>query len=258
MVSNAIESAFFAAMTRRNEVFDECSMIASKCAEIYGIFSERHAQFPDLAPIWRKAYNEATERAEQFKMLSQLKETSFPSLDDQVGDTHSVNHQLGSIIRTLKRTPVLPVPGLQFAIRLGTYVSGFLSQSVSVCKDAELSKLLSEMLETGMEHIQMFERTLNEWMPGEEALAKIGAGIDDLFSNMQKYSFRQVDILNVAVKFEGRLAQYLEASKATGRTELRDLLDCLVARNEESISLIKSALDNLVAKEKPFSTQEEP
>jgi rubrerythrin len=250
MMSNPCESPLEPVTLPLAVIFDECSTMALKCAEIYRLLGEKHAPFANLEGVWCKAFNEQRSNANLFKRLSSRKDSYSLSIDDQVGNAQSVIYHLDSILRPLQRTPVLPVPALQFAIRLETYLSRFLSQSVTVCNDTELKKLLETMLETSLSHVEMFKRTLQEWLPGEEAFKKIHDAIDDLFCNMQKSGFGQVDILKVAAKFEGRLAQYLQSTNVGEHAGVRDLLNCLADKNQDYITRIKVEIEKAVVKEK--------
>lgn len=250
MASNAAGSSLDLVTLPVNVIFEGCSIVALKSAEIYRVFAEKHAQFADLERMWHEASDEARSDSDHFKRLSILKEPGLLDPDERVCDARSVIHHLDSIFRTLQRTPVLPVPALQFAIRLEAYLSRFLSESVTVCNHPELKKLLEGMLDTSLKHVEVFKQALGKWLPGDEALAKIRDVIDDLFFHMQKLGFSQVDILKVAVQFEDRLSRYLRASDVGEYSEMGNILSALVDKNQNNLEFIKKELEKVVAKEK--------
>lgn len=231
-------------------VLEKCAMIQLKSADIYRHLACQHAQYRELGTLWMKASREEEHHARQFDMLTKLKGGSIVKLNVELGDAAAVLERLDAISGNLQRAILSPLRSLEGAIKLEGYLRRFHSNSVTVCRDPELKKLLDAMMDNDTDHVQLFEKAREEWLPGKEVKLKVLDDVERLFLEIRKYRLTPEEVAKVAVKVQSGLDEFLQSSATGDQSEIRGLKDRLVEKSQGQVALIKDVLTRILPEKK--------
>jgi len=238
-------------------VLDKCALIELKCSEIYRHLAQEHSESRRLQALWLRAAEEEEHHARQFKMISRLKGESIESLKIELCDTTEMLESLDSLLDKLKSTSVTPVRALQLAVDLETNLNRFHANSVTVCKDQELAKLLDAMMNFDLDHVRMFEKELEEWLGGQGSRSHILNKVEELFQEIKRCNLTPVDTLKVAINFEKQLSKYFRDPVAgSEHAEMQHLLESMIEKNQGFLVLVQEKLARLVAERAGNLSQE--
>ncbi|HJV64885.1 MAG TPA: hypothetical protein VJ550_04040 [Geomonas sp.] len=138
-------------------ILDQCALIETRCAELYKHFAKITAD-TELESLWKKTALEEEHHALQFKMLARLKEGIKIKAD--VLKVKLVLQQLNDLFARIEKSRLSAIETLQVGIRLEGYLSQYHCNSIVVCDDAEMAKLLEAMMKIDIEHTDMLRRVL--------------------------------------------------------------------------------------------------
>lgn len=141
-------------------ILDQCALIESKCAELYKHFAEVTNDNPELETLWKKTALEEEHHALQFNMLARVKE-GITKINIDIAKAKFVLQQLDDLLARIRKAKLTAVETLQVGIRLEGYLSEFHCDSVVVCEDPDMTKLLNAMMKIDVEHAGMLQRALD-------------------------------------------------------------------------------------------------
>ncbi|WP_324079398.1 hypothetical protein [Geomonas sp.] len=140
-------------------MLDQCALIETKCAEVYKHFAKITADTPELEALWKKTALEEEHHALQFNMLARVKE-GITAIRADLDKVKFVLQQLDDLFARIGKAKLTAVETLEVGIRLETYLSQYHCNSIIVCEDPDMAKLLDAMMKIDVEHSEMLKRVL--------------------------------------------------------------------------------------------------
>jgi rubrerythrin len=143
-------------------VLDQCALIEEKCAALYHHFATLHPELPELEALWKKTALEEEHHAVQFQMLSRMKGEGVTSIKTDSAKVTAVLKKLESLFEQVKTSTISPADTLRLGMKLESYLSEFHANSVVICGNSEMTRLLNAMMKNDLDHVAMLEKALEK------------------------------------------------------------------------------------------------
>ena len=141
-------------------VLDLCTSVEMKCADLYRQLEIIHADFPEIALLWRKTAIEEDNHAAQFKLASRLKGAGMEGVKVNTEKVTFILQSIESYMDKIKNSHPSPTEALSFAIHLEDTLSEFHMSTAVAFNDPELPKLFHAMMGNDIGHVTMLKDTL--------------------------------------------------------------------------------------------------
>ncbi|GFO69496.1 hypothetical protein GMLC_30750 [Geomonas limicola] len=230
-------------------ILDRCAQIELKCAQVYQRFAQMHAEFPEIQTLWFKTAREEEAHAAQFKMLAKLKRSDVVGLSVNDTDTQAALEAMDRLLERMRTGYLDPEQALMLAIKLENQAGKFHSNSVVICRDPELKKLLDAMMGHDQDHESALVKAL------AEIKRRRGSGLTEALQLVERLAeqidgagLSPMDTLKAVLRFENLVSKQLLKSQAGKRgTELQLILKDIMEKNSAQLQLIHQRLERFEA-----------
>lgn len=141
-------------------IFEECSKIEARFAELYHYYSELFSDNRDAAELWQKVADEEENHLRQFEFADRLYRWADFTVNVQIARVRRVCEKMDALLEFVRRNPPHLETALRKSIEMEELLADLHMTSAVMFADENTQNLFKAMAKSEKDHIESIKRYL--------------------------------------------------------------------------------------------------